>query len=154
MHRGTLVTTSTSIKASPDTYLKAISNKANSMNWFSVRIEPLTFKAKAASYFRTPRVTRAACDGNTILPLRTNRSTWKRCTKLLKSVQKAKVRAWKDRTENTKFSSEYCQEKHRPLRRTEHEHDGIPGRNAPGPRLACPTGSQASRANRKPSFAR
>jgi len=72
----------------------------------------LTFKAKAASYFRTTRVTRAACDGNTILPLRTNRSTWKRCTKLLKSVQKAKVRAWKDRTENTKFSSEYCQEKH------------------------------------------
>jgi hypothetical protein len=29
----------------------------------------------------------------------------------------------------------------------------LPGRNAPGPRLACPTGSQASRANRKPSFA-
>ena len=123
VHRGTLVTTSTSIKASPDTYLKAISNKANSMNWFSVRIEPLTFKAKAASYFRTPRVTRAACDGNTILPLRTNRSTWKRCTKLLKSVQKAKVRARKDRTENTKFSSEYCQEKH------EHEHEKQPEQN-------------------------
>ena len=31
----------------------------------------------------------------------------------------------------------------------EHEHDGIPGRNAPGPRLACPTGSTASSASGK-----
>jgi hypothetical protein len=30
---------------------------------------------------------------------------------------------------------------------------GSCGRNTPGPRLACPTGSQASRASPKPSFA-
>ena len=112
VHRGTPVTTSTSIKASPDTYLKAISNKANSMNWFSVRIEPLTFKAKATSYFRIPRVTRIAGDRDTIRPLRTNRTTYTSCTKLLKSVQKAKVRARKDPSENTKICLEYCQEKH------------------------------------------
>jgi hypothetical protein len=113
VHRGTPVTTSTSIKASPDTYLKAISNKANSMNWFSVRIEPLTFKAKATSYFRIPRVTRIAGDRDTIHPLRTNRTTYTSCTKLLKSVQKAKVRARKDPSENTKIYLEYCQEKHK-----------------------------------------
>jgi hypothetical protein len=112
VHRGTPVTTSTSIKASPDTYLKAISNKANSMNWFSVRIEPLTFKAKATSYFRIPRVTRIAGDRDTIRPLRTNRTTYTSCTKLLKSVQKAKVRARKDPSENTKICLEYCQEKY------------------------------------------
>jgi len=117
VHRGTPVTTSTSIKASPDTYLKAISNKANSMNWFSVRIEPLTFKAKATSYFRIPRVTRIAGDRDTIRPLRTNRTTYTSCTKLLKSVQKAKVRARKDPSENTKICLEYCQEKH------EHENE-------------------------------
>jgi len=45
----------------------------------------------------------------------------------LKSVQKAKVRARKDRTENTKFSSEYCQEKHRftEYRFAEYEYDEI-----------------------------
>jgi hypothetical protein len=90
------------------------------MNWFSVRIEPLTFKAKATSYFRIPRVTRIAGDRDTIRPLRTNRTTYTSCTKLLKSVQKAKVRARKDPSKNTKICLEYCQEKHE-HRFTEHE---------------------------------
>lgn len=113
VHRGTSVTTSTSTKASPDTYLKAISNKANSMNWFSVRIEPLTFKAKATSYFRIPRETSAACDGHMIRTPSTASNKKKiGCTKLLKTVQKAKVRARKEQISKSKFFNKTYQEKH------------------------------------------
>lgn len=82
------------------------------MNRFSVRIEPVTFKAKATSYFRYTRVTSATCDGLATRPLRATRRPTTTRTKLLNTIQKVRDRARKEAKVNSKFIPKYRKEKH------------------------------------------